>query len=95
LAVQRSLGRLAARAQQAGKVPSVGYLAALSEAADRQRRAAFAKRIAELGWNEGRSVLIEYRWADGAVARAAEIAPEFVRLPVVDIIVTGGDAPPG
>jgi putative ABC transport system substrate-binding protein len=82
---------LAARAQQAGKVPIIGYLAALSEAADRPRRAAFAKRLAELGWNEGRSVLIEYRWADGAVARAAEIAPEFVRLPV-DIIVTSGDA---
>jgi putative ABC transport system substrate-binding protein len=81
----------AAHAQQAGRVPTVGYLAALSEAADRPRRAAFAKRLAELGWIEGRSVLIEYRWADGAVKHAVEINSELVRLPV-DIIVTSGDA---
>jgi putative tryptophan/tyrosine transport system substrate-binding protein len=82
---------LAARAQPAAKVPTIGYLAALSEAADRPRRAAFANRLAELDWVQGRSVLIEYRWADGAVARAVEIATEFVRTPV-DIIVTSGDA---
>lgn len=82
---------LAARAQQPAKVPTIGYLAALSEAVDRPRRAAFAQRLAELGWVEGRSVKIEYRWADGAVARATEIAPEFVHLPV-DVIVTNGDA---
>jgi putative tryptophan/tyrosine transport system substrate-binding protein len=82
---------LVARAQQAAKVPTIGYLAALSETADRPRRAAFAKRLAELGWVEGRSILIAYRWADGAVERAIEIAPEFVRMPV-DIIVTSGDA---
>lgn len=57
----------AVHAQQAGRVPTVGYVAALSEAADRPRRAAFAKRLAELGWIDGRNVLIEYRWADGAV----------------------------
>jgi putative ABC transport system substrate-binding protein len=82
---------LAAHAQQAGRMPTVGYLAGLSEAADRPRRAAFAKRLAELGWIEDRSVLIEYRWADGAVERAVEITSELVRLPV-DIIVASGDA---
>jgi putative ABC transport system substrate-binding protein len=82
---------LVARAQQAAKVPTIGYLAALSETADRPRRVAFANRLAELGWVEGRSILIAYRWADGAVERAIEIAPEFVRVPV-DIIVTSGDA---
>ena len=82
---------LAARAQITGKVPTIGYLAALSEAADRPRRTAFARRLGELGWVDGRSVRIEYRWADGLVARASEIAPEFVRLPV-DVIVTSGDA---
>jgi putative ABC transport system substrate-binding protein len=45
-------------------------------------RAAFVQRLAELGWIEGRSVRIEYRWADGAVKRAIEIAPELIRLPV-------------
>jgi putative tryptophan/tyrosine transport system substrate-binding protein len=82
---------LASRAEQAAKVSTIGYLAALSETADRPRRAAFAKRLAELGWVQGRSILIAYRWADGAIERAVEIVPEFVRMPV-DIIVTRGDA---
>lgn len=77
--------------QQAGKLPTVGYLAANAEAADRPRRAALVQRLAELGWAEGRTVRIEYRWADGAANRAAEIAPDLVRLPV-DVIVTSGDA---
>jgi putative tryptophan/tyrosine transport system substrate-binding protein len=76
---------------QTGKLPTVGYLAGGSEAASRPVRAAFVQRLAELGWIEGRSVRIEYRWADGAVKRAIEIAPELIRLPV-DVIVTGGDA---
>jgi putative tryptophan/tyrosine transport system substrate-binding protein len=82
---------LAARAQPAGRVTTIGYLAALSEAADRPRRAAFVRRLGELGWVEGRGVRIEYRWMDGSVERAAEIAPQLVHLPV-DIIVTSGDA---
>jgi putative ABC transport system substrate-binding protein len=83
---------LVARAQQpAGKVTAIGYLAAQSEATDRPRRAAFVRRLGELGWVEGRGLRIEYRWADGAVERAAEIAPELVRMPV-DIIVANGDA---
>ena len=82
---------LAARAQQANKVPTIGYVAALSEAGDRPRRAAFARRLMELGWVEGRNIRIEYRWAGGAVERATEIAPEFVRLNV-DVIVTSGTA---
>jgi putative tryptophan/tyrosine transport system substrate-binding protein len=81
----------AAHAEQAAKVSTIGYLAALSETADRPRRAAFAKRLAELGWVEGHSISIAYRWADGAVERAVELVPEFVRMPV-DIIVTSGDA---
>jgi putative tryptophan/tyrosine transport system substrate-binding protein len=81
----------ATRAQQSAKQVVVGYLSANSEAADRSRRMAFAQRFGELGWVEGKSAHIEYRWADGMVARAAEIVPELVRLPV-DIVVTGGDA---
>jgi putative ABC transport system substrate-binding protein len=82
---------LAAQAQQAGRLPTIGYLAALSEAADRPRRTAFVRRLEALGWAAGRSVRIEYRWADGAVERAAELAPELIRLPV-DVILTQGDA---
>jgi putative tryptophan/tyrosine transport system substrate-binding protein len=50
---------------------------------------AFARRLRELGWIEGRTVVIEYRWAEGQSERLAEIAAEFARLKV-DIIVTGG-----
>jgi putative ABC transport system substrate-binding protein len=82
---------LVASAQQAGKLPTIGYLSPNSEAADRPRRAAFAQRLGELGWVEGSSVRIEYRWADGVIERAIEIAPELVRLKV-DVIVVSGDA---
>jgi putative tryptophan/tyrosine transport system substrate-binding protein len=80
-----------ASAQQAGKLPIIGYLTPLSEVADRPRRAAFVRRIGELGWVEGRNVRIEYRWTDGIIERAMEIAPELVRLRV-DVIVASGDA---
>ena len=50
------------------------------------------QRLRELGWIEGRTVAIEYRWAEGRSERSAEIAAEFVRLKV-DVIVTCGTAP--
>ena len=53
--------------------------------------AAFVQRLRELGWIEGRTVAIEYRWAEGRNERFAEIAAEFVRKNV-DIIVTAGGA---
>jgi putative ABC transport system substrate-binding protein len=49
------------------------------------------QRLRELGWTEGRTVAIEYRWAEGRSERYAEIAAEFVRLKV-DVIVTSGGA---
>jgi putative tryptophan/tyrosine transport system substrate-binding protein len=82
---------LTARAQQAGKLPTIGYLGPNVESVDRPRIAAFAQRLAELGWVEGRSVRIERRAADGVDERAGEIASEFVRLNV-DVILTSGDA---
>jgi ABC-type uncharacterized transport system substrate-binding protein len=53
--------------------------------------AALVKRLNELGWIEGRTITIEYRWAEGRDERYAEIAAEFVRLKV-DVIVTQGGA---
>ena len=53
--------------------------------------AAFVGRLRELGWIEGRTIEIEYRWAEGHGERYAEIAAEFVRLNV-DVIVTTGPA---
>jgi len=82
---------LVVSAQQAAKLPTIGYMAPSSEAADRPRRAAFVRRLGELGWVEGSNVRIEYRWADGVVEHAIEIAPELVRLKV-DLIATSGDA---
>src|SRR5215831_16918144 len=80
---------LAARAQQPGKLPTVGFLGAASASAWSQWVAAFLQRLRELGWIEGRNLTIEYRWAEGSSDRAAELAAEFVRRKV-DVIVTGG-----
>jgi putative tryptophan/tyrosine transport system substrate-binding protein len=81
----------AARAQQAGKLPTIGFLGASTASAQSQWLAAFVQRLRELGWIDGRTVGIEVRWAEGRPERFAEIAAEFVRLKV-DIIVTVGGA---
>src|SRR6476661_10020177 len=81
---------LAARAQP-GKTPTVGFLGASTPAGAGPWVAAFAQRLRELGWTQGRTVAIEYRWAEGRNERLAEIAAEFVRLNV-DVIVTWGTA---
>ena len=81
---------LAARAQQPGKLPTIGFLGASTPSAQSQWVAAFVQRLRELGWIEGRTVAIEYRWAEGRTERFAEIAAEFVRLKV-DVIVTYGN----
>ena len=70
---------LAVRAQQAGRPPTIGYLSANSEAADRSRRTAFVQRLGELGWVEGRNIRIDYRWADGVIDRAVEICDGFCK----------------
>jgi ABC-type uncharacterized transport system substrate-binding protein len=82
-----------ARAQQAGRLPTIGLLGAGTPSAWSPWLAAFAQRLHELGWSEGRTIAIKYRWAEGRTERYAEIAAEFVRLKV-DVIVTGGAAVP-
>jgi putative tryptophan/tyrosine transport system substrate-binding protein len=79
---------VAARAQQAA-MPVIGYLGQSTLAVESQRVAALVQGLRELGWTEGRTVAIEYRWAEGRIERYAEIATEFVRLNV-DVIVTAG-----
>ena len=81
----------AARAQQTGKSPTIGFLGSGTPASHGQLAAAFVQRLRELGWVEGRTVAIEYRWAEGRNERYAEIAAEFVRLKV-DVIATVGAA---
>ena len=92
LALGLMLGPLAAEAQQVGKLPTIGFLGA-DAAAFSPWTAAFVARLRELGWIEGSTVAIEYRWSQGRTERYAEIAAEFVRLKV-DVIVTVGSAVP-
>ena len=82
---------LATRAQQDAKEPTIGFLGPLTQAAQSKWTAAFVQRMHELGWIEGRTIAIEYRWGDGRSERLAEIAAELVRLKV-EVIVTGGTA---
>jgi putative ABC transport system substrate-binding protein len=82
---------LAARGQQPGRLPTIGLLGTATPSAWSQRIAAFVQRLRELGWIEGRTIAIEYRWAEGHPTRFAEIAAELVRLKI-DVIVTAGDA---
>src|SRR6187399_3169691 len=81
---------VAARAQQVWKPPMIGWLGSGSAVAGNPWAAAFRQRLGELGWVEGRSVVIEYRWADGREERFAEIVSEFIRAKV-DVIVTYGN----
>ena len=82
---------LVARAQQAAKLPTIGFLGPQTQSAQNEWTAAFVQRMREHDWIEGRTVAIEYRWAEGRNERFAEIAAEFVRLKV-DVIVTAGTA---
>ena len=84
---------LAARAQQTAKIPTIGFMSVSTPAAWGHFVAAFEKRLAELNWINGRTVAIEYRWAEGRSERFVEISSEFVRLKV-DVILTGGSAVP-
>src|SRR5271165_2400414 len=83
---------LAVRAQQTGKLPTIGFFSLGSAAAVSSWVVALVQRLNELGWIEGRTVAIEYRWADGRSERLAEIAAELVRRKV-DVIVTHSTAP--
>jgi putative ABC transport system substrate-binding protein len=80
---------LAARGQQPGKLPTIGYLGMTTPSVESQRVAVFVQRLRELGWIEGLTVAIDYRWAEGRGGRMAEIAAEFVRAKV-DLIFAGG-----
>jgi putative tryptophan/tyrosine transport system substrate-binding protein len=82
---------LAARAQQAAKMPTIGYLGAGTPSFYSQWVAAFVQRLREFGWIDGRNIGIEYRWAEGRSERYTEIATEFVRRNV-DVIVAHGNA---
>jgi putative ABC transport system substrate-binding protein len=83
----------AASGQQAGRLPTIGFLGSSTPSAWKPWVKAFVQRLHELGWVEGRTVAIEYRWAEGRPERYADIAVELVQLKV-DVIVTVGSAVP-
>ena len=80
---------LAAEAQQTTKVTSIGYLIGPSLSANAARIEAFRQGLRELGYVEGKNIVIEYRYADGNLDRLPALAAELVRLRV-DIIVSSG-----
>src|SRR5262245_61428396 len=67
----------AGRAQQPARVPTIGFLSTSTPVGWKEWTAAFVQRIHELGWIEGRTIAIEYRWAEGRNERFTEIAVEF------------------
>jgi putative tryptophan/tyrosine transport system substrate-binding protein len=83
---------LAARAQQTAKVPTIGFLGQSTRSAGSEWVASFVQRLRELGWNEGRTIAIEYRWGEGREERFAEAAADFVQLKVDVIVVSGTPA---
>ena len=80
---------LAAEGQQTGKVPRIGYLSLLSAEGDKSRVVAFRQGLRELGYVEGKNILLEQRYAAGRVERLQELVAELVRLKV-DVIVQYG-----
>jgi putative ABC transport system substrate-binding protein len=71
---------LVVHAQQSAKLPTIGFLGGTTASTMRQWTDAFVQRLRELGWVEGRTVAIEFRWAEGRSERYTEIASEFVHL---------------
>jgi putative ABC transport system substrate-binding protein len=82
------LGPVASRAQPA--LPVVGYLGAQSPASFASRIAAFRDGLAELGFVEGRNVLVEFRWAEGQHNRLPDLARDLVARQVAVIVAPGG-----
>jgi len=82
---------VSAEAQQPKKIPRVGFLSSLSPAIVSDRIAAFRQGLRELGYVEGRNIVIEWRYAEGKIERLPDLAADLVRVRV-DVIVTGGPA---
>jgi len=82
----------ASQAQQPTKVPRIGYVNASSPATNPDRIEAFRIGLRELGYVEGKNIVIEYRYAEGKLDRLPALLAELGRLKV-DVIVTAG--PPG
>src|SRR5262245_8433598 len=78
-------------AQQPMKVPRIGYLSNIDAATDSARTEGIRLALRNLGYIEGQNIATEYRYAEGKVDRASELAAELVRLKVDIIVVAAGD----
>ena len=78
-----------AQAQQPKKVARIGFLAGTAASIEKNRIEAFRQGLRELGYVEGKNIVIEWRWAEGKFDRLPDLAAELVRLNV-EVIVTGG-----
>ena len=92
VALGAAAGPITAVAQQQGKVWRVGFLSSVSASISSQNTDAFIKGMRELGYVEGKNIVIEWRYAEGKPDRLPALAAELVRL-WVDVIVTGGPVP--
>ena len=81
-----------AEAQQATKIPQIGYLEGGPLSAHTSRMEAFRQGLRELGYEEGKNIVIEWRFGDGKLDRLPALATELVGLKVA-VIVTGGTGP--
>src|SRR6266508_588907 len=91
LVVTLAMSGAVAQAQQPTKVPRIGFLSSSSPSTNAARTEAFRQGLRELGYVEGKNIVIEYRSAEGKLDRLPALAAELVRLKV-DIILTGGPA---
>jgi putative tryptophan/tyrosine transport system substrate-binding protein len=80
---------VAAHAQQTARLPTIGFFSPNTRSVASAWTAAFVERLREVGWIEGRTMAIEYRWGEGRGDRTAEVVAEFIRLKP-DVIVTHG-----
>jgi putative ABC transport system substrate-binding protein len=73
---------LAARAQRTAKLPVVGFLGANTLSTQKSSTDAFVQRLSELGWTDGRNLIIEYRWAEGRFDRIVSLLADLVGMQV-------------
>ena len=96
LAVALALGLLApvAQSQQAGKVYRIGYLGSTSASNTARQLDSLRAGLRELGYVEGKNIVIESRWAEGKYDRLPNLVAELVTLQVDVIVTMGGTHPP-
>ena len=80
-----------AEAQQAKKIPRIGYLSSVDPATESTRSEAIRQALRQLGYIDGQNIAIEYRYAEGKRDRLPELAGELVRLNIDIIVVAGGE----